>query len=79
MSEIPYSKESISFFEEDLGRIINPHEDTLIIEADVSEDCRVGKVMVDNGSIMDILYYNAFLKMGYKLKREASTSKGTYV
>lgn len=69
----PCPKEPISFFEEDLGKIFKPHEDPLVIEGVISGDCRVSKVMADNGSTVEILYYSAFLKMGYK--REISNQQ----
>lgn len=63
-----YPQEPISFSEEYLGSIIRPHECPLIIEVDIGDDCKVGKIMIDNSSTMDILYYSTFVKMG--LKRE---------
>lgn len=45
--------------------MLKPHEDLLVIEANIGANCRVTIVMVENDSIVDVLYYNAFLKMGY--------------
>lgn len=66
VSKRPSLEESISFFEENLGRIIKLHEDPLVIEVGIGEECRVSKVMVDNGRIVKIMYYSTFLKMDYK-------------
>lgn len=76
MGKRSYLEEPISFSEEYLDKIIKPHEENLVIKANIGEDCRVSKIMVDNGSTMDILYYNAFQKNGLQ-KRATSASKGT--
>lgn len=74
----PHSEEPISFSEEDLESVIKPHEDLLIIGADIGDDCRVGKIMIDNGSVMDILYYNTFVKMGLKREHLQLTKEPVY-
>lgn len=53
-SKRPYPEYPISFSKEDLDRIIKPHEDPLVIKADIGEDCRVNKIMVDNDNVVDI-------------------------
>lgn len=54
----PFSKQPISFSEEDLNKVICHHEDPLVIEADISDECTICNILMDNGSAIDILYYN---------------------
>lgn len=50
----------------DLENFLNPQKDPLFIEADIGPDHRFTKIMVDNESIVGILYFDTFLKVGYK-------------
>ncbi|XP_074356913.1 uncharacterized protein LOC141696691 [Apium graveolens] len=53
----------ISFSDKDYGdRIIEDHQDALVITTKV-ETNTVQKILVDNGSFVDILYYSAFKRM----------------
>ena len=56
----------ISFSEEDLDRIMHPHEDPLVISTDIGPNSTLNKVIIDNGNSVDVLYYDAFIQMGYK-------------
>ena len=49
----------IEFSEEDERRLHHPHDDALVISIRV-EDYNMHRVLVDNGSSKDILYYLAF-------------------
>ena len=49
----------IGFSEEDARRLHHPHDDALVINVRVG-DYNVHRVLVDNGSSADILYYPAF-------------------
>ena len=49
----------IGFTEEDAERLHHPHDDALVISIRVG-DYNTYKVLVDNGSSADILYYPAF-------------------
>lgn len=64
----PCLDDTIHFFDGDLKEILHPHEDPLIIKADIEVDLQVTKVMVDPRSFFDILYYEAFEKIGYKVE-----------
>ncbi|XP_043697254.1 uncharacterized protein LOC122648048 [Telopea speciosissima] len=68
----------ITFTNEDLIDIQSPHDDALVIKM-VIANCTVGRILVDNGSSTDILYYDAFEKMLLKpemLKRVESPLYG---
>ena len=53
----------IGFSEEDAQWLHHPHDDTLVVSIRV-EDYNMHRVLVDNGSSADILYYLAFQQMG---------------
>ena len=52
----------IGFWEEDARHLHHPHDDALIVSIRV-EDYNTYRVLVDNGSSADILYYPAFQQM----------------
>ena len=49
----------IRFSEENARRLHHPHDDALVVSVRV-EDYNVHRMLVDNGSSADILYYPAF-------------------
>ena len=49
----------IGFSKEDARRFHHPHDDALVVSIRVG-DYNVHRVLVDNGSSVDILYYPAF-------------------
>ena len=49
----------IGFSKEDARRLHHPHDDALVISVRVG-DYNVHRMLVDNGSSIDILYYPAF-------------------
>ena len=49
----------IGFSEEDARRLHHPHDDALVVSLQVG-DYNMHRVLVDNGSLADILYYPAF-------------------
>ena len=49
----------IGFSEEDARRLHHPHDDALVVNIRV-EDHNMPRVLVDNGSSTDILYYLVF-------------------
>jgi hypothetical protein len=53
----------ITFSEEDVRLQGFPHNDALVIEANIAS-WTLGKLLVDNGSSADIVYPNAYDKMG---------------
>ena len=57
--EIPF----IGFLEDDARCLHHPHDDALVITIRVG-DYNVHRMLVDNGSSADILYYPAFQQMG---------------
>ncbi|KAI0515705.1 hypothetical protein KFK09_008371 [Dendrobium nobile] len=60
---------SIIFKESDLEGVKTPHQDPLVISAGIGNPCyNVKRILVDNGSSVDVLFYSTFLSMG--LSRE---------
>jgi hypothetical protein len=53
----------ITFSEEDVRLQGFPHNDALVIEANIAS-WTLGKLLVDNGSSLDIIFADAFDKMG---------------
>ena len=49
----------IGFSEDDARRLYHPHDDALVVNLRVG-DYNVHRMLVDNGSSADILYYPAF-------------------
>ena len=58
----------IGFSEEDARRLHHPHDDTLVVSIRVG-DYNMHRVLVNNGSSADILYYPAFQQMGIDRER----------
>ena len=63
----------IRFSEEDARCLHHPHDDALVISIRI-EDYNMHKVLVDNGSSTDILYYPAFQQMGIGKERLIPTN-----
>ena len=55
--------DDITFRESDAHLIHHPHCDALVITAMLANNY-VHRILVNNGSLVDILYYQAFQKMG---------------
>ncbi|KAK6145245.1 hypothetical protein DH2020_022065 [Rehmannia glutinosa] len=58
----PRTDESITFTDEYLEGILTPHDDPVVVSLTIA-NCEVKRVLVDNGSSADILFYDAFEKM----------------
>ena len=58
----------IGFSEDDARRLYHPHDDALVVSLRVG-DYNVHRMLVDNGSLADILYYPAFQQMGINRAR----------
>ena len=63
----------IRFSKEDARRLHHPHDDALVVSIRVV-DYNMHKVLVDNGSSADILYYPAFQQMGIDWERLIPTN-----
>ena len=55
-------KQAITFIDEDAKRVHHPHEDAIIITLLIT-NYTTRKMLVDNGSSIDILYYPVFQQM----------------
>ena len=62
----------IGFSKEDARRLHHPHDDAIVVSLRV-EEYNVRRVLVDNGSSADILYYPAFQQM--RIDRERLVPK----
>ena len=58
--------DDITFSERDTHHVRHPHCDTLAIKAMIANN-NVHRMLVDNESSVDILYYQAFERMGLKV------------
>ena len=63
----------IEFSEEDARCLHHPHDDALVVSIQI-EDYNMHRVLVDNGSSADILYYPAFQQMGISRERLVPTN-----
>ena len=62
----------IGFIKEDARRLHHPHDDVLVVSIQFG-DYNTYRVLVDNGSFTDILYYPAFQQMRIKKERLVPT------
>ncbi|XP_062080216.1 uncharacterized protein LOC133784968 [Humulus lupulus] len=60
-----YPVASITFIEEDLWEVHLPNDDPLVIKLQV-DCCQLGRVLVNGGSGVDVLFWEAFQKMGFE-------------
>ena len=63
----------IWFTKEDAWRLHHPHDNALIVSIQVG-DYNTHRVLMDNGSIADILYYPAFQQMRIEKERLVPTN-----
>ena len=52
-------EQAITFTNEDTERVHHPHDDAIVITLPIA-DYTTRRLLVDNGSLVDILYYPAF-------------------
>ena len=64
---------TIGFSEEDARRLHHPHDDALVVSIQI-EDYNMHRVLIDNGSSIDILYYLAFQQMRISRERLVPTN-----
>ena len=57
-----FDEPTISFTDEEAERIHHPHDDAIVITLLIA-DYTIRRVLVDNGSLSNILYYPAFQQM----------------
>ena len=59
-------EQAITFMNDDAERVHHPHDDTIVITL-LLTNYTTRRVLVENGSLADILYYLAFQQMGLGL------------
>ena len=64
---------TIKFSEDDTRRLHHPHDDALVVSLQIG-DYNMHRVLVNNGSSTDILYYLAFQQMRIDRERLTSTN-----
>ena len=52
-------EQAITFMDKDARRVHHPHDNAIVITLLIA-DYTTRKVLIDNGSLVDILYYSAF-------------------
>lgn len=60
-----HENKDITFFESNVSWVHHPHNDTILITVKFGNN-NVHCILVDNGSIVDILYHNTFIKIDFK-------------
>ena len=63
MSKFPWLDTTITFLDFDMESCQHPHDDSLVIRAVVANKI-VHRVLIDNGSLVDIIFTSAFDKIG---------------
>ena len=63
----------IKFSEDDARRLHHPHDDVLVVSLQIG-DYNMHRVLIDNGSSVDILYYPAFQQMRIDRERLSPTN-----
>lgn len=53
---------TITFFKEDMASVQSPHSDAVIVTLNIN-DYDVRCVLIDSGSIVDVLYFSTFSRM----------------
>ena len=64
---------TIEFSEDDARRLHHPHDDALVVSLQIG-DYNMHRVLVDNGSSVDILYYPAFQQIRIDKERLTPTN-----
>lgn len=62
----PRTKDVISFSEKDMESVKGPHDDAIVLQLKINSHW-LERILVDTGSLTDILYLPAFKQIGYKL------------
>nr|XP_023903529.1 uncharacterized protein LOC112015361 [Quercus suber] len=67
-------EQAITFTDEDAERVHHPHDDAIVVTLLIA-DYKTRRVLIDNGSSADILYYSAFqqMRLGRDLLRPTSS------
>ena len=68
VSKLPWLDTTITFSDFDMESCQHPHDDLLVIRAVVANKT-VHRVLIDNGSLADIIFSSAFDKMGIRKEK----------
>ncbi|KAF5460007.1 hypothetical protein F2P56_019908 [Juglans regia] len=67
------SMPTISFGEKTVKGVLNPHDDVLVVTLLIA-NYTTKRILIDNGSSIDILFWHAFAKMGISPNRLSPSS-----
>jgi len=67
----------ITFWESETTNLDKPHDDALVIRIDIG-NYELSRIMIDTGSSIDVLFYDAFKKNGTFRFRAARQKNVTY-
>ena len=76
VSKLPQLDTAITFLDSDLEGCQHPHDDPLVIR-EVMANKTIHRVLVDNGSSVDIIFASAFDKIG--IEREKLEQVNTHL
>ena len=68
VSKLPRLDNTITFFDSDLEGCQHPYDDPLVVRSIVA-NTTVHQVLIDNGSLADIIFASAFDKMGIEREK----------
>jgi hypothetical protein len=77
ITQTKLSHVSITFFTQDVNLASFPHTDAMVINVHIDR-WDVTKILIDNGSQLEILFLSAFGKMGYDKKQLKELTKPLY-
>ena len=69
VSKLPQLDKTITFSDVDLEDCQHPHDDPLVIKVIIMANKTVHRVLIDNGSSIDIIFASVFDKMGIEREK----------
>ena len=69
--------EDIFFTKVDANRVHHPHEDALVVTAKIANNI-VHRILVDNGSTINVLYWHTYQKIGLTRTNLSPTTSPLY-
>lgn len=76
--EVTMHRKGYQLFRRRPSNMMKHHDYPLVITADIGSNCTVEKVIIYSGSLVSMLYYYAFIKMGQKREDLAPPKEAIY-